>query len=117
MNGYINWTKADSKGLYFPSDFGWNDCLGTMEYYKRLKQKNDERMRKMRKKEQKNEEKKEDLFKGLDEMERKILMMNRWERKSVQQIAQELNILEDLVKEHLKSARMKTRQNMMSNGN
>ena len=40
VNGYIDFSGADSKGLYFPNMMGWDDKLGTMEYYKRLLQKN-----------------------------------------------------------------------------
>ena len=40
VNGYIDWSKANSNGLLFPKDYGWDNKLGTMEYFKRLVQQN-----------------------------------------------------------------------------
>ena len=36
VNGYIDWTKANSAGLCFAKDFGWDNYLGTLEYFNRL---------------------------------------------------------------------------------
>ena len=36
INGYIDWSGVNTNGLVFARDFGWGDKLGTMEYFGRL---------------------------------------------------------------------------------
>ena len=40
VNSYVDFSNADKRGLLFANDFGWDNRLGTMEYYRRLTQTN-----------------------------------------------------------------------------
>jgi hypothetical protein len=39
-NSYIDWSQARGVSPVFARDFGWDNCLGTIEYYNRLTQLN-----------------------------------------------------------------------------
>lgn len=54
INGYIDWNNADTNGLVFASHFGWDDKLGTMEYFDRLLKLNQQQQQKQQAKSPKN---------------------------------------------------------------
>ena len=116
VNSYVQFPDSDKDLWYFPKDFGWENCLGTMEYYNRIKQRNKEKQQK-RQQSKPQRERKKNMLDGLDEIENKIIVMNRIQKKTISQISQELQIDEALVKQYLRNARMKVRQNIMSYGN
>ena len=46
VNSYVQFPDSDKDLWYFPKDFGWENCLGTMEYYNRLSQLNQNQQQK-----------------------------------------------------------------------
>ena len=56
-NCYVDFSKAKDVNPFLPEDFGWDRSLGTMEYYRRLKQINQEQKQQEQKQQAKNPQK------------------------------------------------------------
>ena len=102
INGYIDFSKANPNGLYFPKDFGWQDRLGTMEYYKRVLQMNEEAKKKQQQKNDKPEKQKKKV--KFSKAQSAVYKMRK-EGKSFEEIATTLNTTPDKVKDILRSVR------------
>ena len=102
INGYIDFSKADPNGLYFPKDFGWQNRLGTMEYYKRVVKMDEENKKKQQKKQDKPKKQKEKV--KFSKAQSAVYKMRK-EGKTFEEIASKLNTTPDKVKDILKSVR------------
>lgn len=53
-NSYIDWSQARGVSPVFARDFGWDNCLGTIEYFNRLNQTNQQQQQQQQKANAKN---------------------------------------------------------------
>ena len=106
INGYIDFSKADSNGLYFPKDFGWENRLGTMEYYKRVVKMDEENKKKQQQKQGKPKKEREKV--KFSKAQSAVYKMRK-EGKTFEEIASKLKTTPDKVKDILKSVRQSFR--------
>ena len=102
VNSYIDFTKADPSGLEFPKKYGWQDRLGTMEYYKRILKMNEEAKKKQQQKQSKPKKEKEKV--KFSKVQSAVYKMRK-EGKSFEEIAAALKTTPDKAKEILRSVR------------
>lgn len=133
VNSYVNFPASDLELWNFPRSYGWDERLGTMEYYRRLEKMQEESRKRHQQieEERRNQEKtqkqpennngnqeeaevkeKKNIFEGLTDIQKKVVFKNRKERKSIPQIAVELGMTEDEIKDALIEGRRKVKQNM-----
>ena len=110
INGYIDFSKADPSGLLFPKTYGWQDRLGTMEYYKRISQMNEEAKKKQQQKNDKPEKQKKKV--KFSKAQSAVYKMRK-DGKTFEEIASKLNITPDKAKEILRSVRQAFKSNSL----